>query len=201
MLPRSAAMLSLAKDNGQNLALAASMPPPLLMTEVKPAAAKRGAEGAGLRSVMRRETIGLPARPRLYLLRSDERLPLPGSGSFSRSEPHDCVRGGAPHRVQRSARSSPSAETSRSPSPPSRQGRQPALLIMRAGSGCYAIFSLLHSKQVPSVQMQCRTTAILRATATLAFLAPTRFISRTPHAFNADQRCVRCSKTLAASNK
>jgi hypothetical protein len=22
-----------------------------------------------------------------------------------------------------------------------------------------------------------------------------------PHAFNADQRCVRCSKTLAASNK
>jgi hypothetical protein len=35
---------------------------------------------------------------------------------------------------------------------------------------------------VPSVQMQCRTTAILRATATLAFLAPTRFINRVPHA-------------------
>jgi hypothetical protein len=37
--------------------------------------------------------------------------------------------------------------------------------------------------------------------ATLAFLAPTRFISRRPHAFNADQRLVRCSKTLAAANK
>ena len=41
-----------------------AMPPSLLMTEVKPAAVKRGAEGAGLRSVMRRETIGLPARRR-----------------------------------------------------------------------------------------------------------------------------------------
>jgi hypothetical protein len=30
--------------------------------------------------------------------------------------------------------------------------------------------------------------AILRATATLAFLAPTRFISRVPHAFRGDQR-------------
>src|SRR3954470_4628267 len=30
--------------------------------------------------------------------------------------------------------------------------------------------------------MQCRMTASLRATATLAFLAPTRFISRTPTA-------------------
>ena len=58
------------------------MPPPLLMTEVKPAAAKRGAEGAGLRSVMRRETIGLPARRRLYLLRSDERCPCRGQGPF-----------------------------------------------------------------------------------------------------------------------
>jgi hypothetical protein len=51
-------MFDLSKDNGQNPTLAASMLPPLLITEVKPAAATRGAEGAGLRSVMRRETIG-----------------------------------------------------------------------------------------------------------------------------------------------
>ena len=77
----------------------------------------------------------------------------------------------------------------------------PPILRRRIWVCCYAIFSLPHSKLVPSVQMQCRTTATLRATATLAFLAPTRFINRMPHAFNADQRCVRCSKTLAASNK
>ena len=35
-----------------------------------------------------------------------------------------------------------------------------------------ACFSVPHSNSVPSVQMQCRMTAILRATATLAFLAP-----------------------------
>jgi len=34
-----------------------------------------------------------------------------------------------------------------------------------------------------------------------AFLAPTHFISRVPHAFSADQRWVRCSRTLAASNR
>ena len=58
-----------------------------------------------------------------------------------------------------------------------------------------------HSNSVPSIQMQCRMTAILRATATLAFLAPTRFINRVPHAFRVDQRWVRCSSTLAASNR
>ena len=79
-------MFDLYEDNGQNPTLAASMFPPLLMTEVKPAAAKRGAVGAGLRSVMGRETIGMPARRQLYLLRSGEWVPMPGSGSFSRSE-------------------------------------------------------------------------------------------------------------------
>lgn len=72
-------MFNLAKDNGQNPTLA-SMLPPLLMTEVKPAAATRGAEGAGLRSVMRRETIGLPARRRLYLLLNG--CPCRGQGPF-----------------------------------------------------------------------------------------------------------------------
>jgi len=43
-------------------------------------------------------------------------------------------------------------------------------------------------KLVPSVQMQCKMTASLRATATFAFLAPIRFTSRMPQAFKADQR-------------
>jgi hypothetical protein len=59
--------------------------------------------------------------------------------------------------------------------------------------------SCIHQKSVPSVQMQCRMMASLRATATLAFLAPTRFISRTPHAFSGDQRLTLVSSTAAAS--
>jgi hypothetical protein len=74
----SVSVVHLFEGNGQYPTLAASMLPPLLMTEVKPA-------GAGLRLVMRREIIALPARRRLYLLRSDGWLPMPGSGSFSRS--------------------------------------------------------------------------------------------------------------------
>src|ERR1700693_702759 len=79
MLPRPASMFNLAKDNGQHPTLA-SMLPPLLITEVQPAAATRGAEGAGLRSVMRRETIGFPARRRLYLLLNG--CPCRGQGPF-----------------------------------------------------------------------------------------------------------------------
>jgi hypothetical protein len=41
----SASMFDLYEDNGQNTTLAASMFPPLLVTEVKPAAAERAAEG------------------------------------------------------------------------------------------------------------------------------------------------------------
>ena len=37
----------------------------------------------------------------------------------------------------------------------------------------YTGFGLPHSKLVPSVQMQCRMMAILRPTATFAFLVPT----------------------------
>ena len=47
-------------------------------------------------------------------------------------------------------------------------------------SGQAIAASCVQQKSVPSVQMQCRMTASLRATATLAFLAPTRFMSRTP---------------------
>src|SRR3954454_15306187 len=67
--------------------------------------------------------------------------------------------------------------------------------------GGYAAVAILvpHSNSVPSVQMQCRMMAILRATAIFAFLAPIRFISRVPHSFRADHRWVRCSSTVAAS--
>jgi hypothetical protein len=177
------------KDNRQKPDMAASMLPPLLITEIKPAAATRGAEGAGLSSVMRRGTIGLPARRCLFPLPSDPWLPVPGSGSFSRSEPHDCVRGGRlivcsevqDHRLQPKHRGHHHHR-------PGRDNNRRCCPAGRIWVCCYAIFSLPHSTQVPSVQMQCRMTAILRATATLAFLAPTRFINRTPHTFKADQR-------------
>jgi len=57
----------------------------------------------------------------------------------------------------------------------------------------------VHRKSVPSIQIRCRMTASLRATATLAFVAPTFFISRTPHAFSGDQRSTLVSNTPAAS--
>ena len=72
VLPGPSSMFNLFEDNGQNPTVAASMLPPLPITEVKPAAATRDAEGAGLRLVMGRETIGLPARRQLCLLRSGE---------------------------------------------------------------------------------------------------------------------------------
>src|ERR1700761_6851156 len=61
--------------------------------------------------------------------------------------------------------------------------------------------SFVDQKSVPSVQIQCRMTASLRATATFAFLAPPRFINRTPQAFSADHRLVLVSSTPAASYK
>ena len=67
-----------------------------------------------------------------------------------------------------------------------------------AGSA-YAVFSLPHSKLVPSTQMQWRSTAILRATATLAFFIPIRLERRMPRAFSVDHFLVQCIRTLAAS--
>src|SRR3954447_6518132 len=84
--------------------------------------------------------------------------------------------------------------------PPSRQGQLPANAELEGWTSGQAIeVSCVHQKSVPSVQMQCRMTASLRATATLAFLAPTRFISRTPQAFSGDQRLTLVSSTPAAS--
>ena len=51
-----------------------------------------------------------------------------------------------------------------------------------------AVFSRVHQNSVPSVQMQCRMMAILRATATRAFLPPIRFAKRVPQAFNGENR-------------
>ena len=43
-------------------------------------------------------------------LSSPVKLPVPGSGSFPRSAPHECVREWAPQRVERSVKISPSAD-------------------------------------------------------------------------------------------
>ena len=47
------------------------------------------------------------------------------------------------------------------------------------------------SNDVPSTQMQCRITAIFRATATFAFLMPIRFASFMPQALREDHFFVR----------
>ena len=87
-----------------------------------------------------------------------------------------------------------------------------AIAVVPAGTKCFSLlrkttgrwsvnhaFSLPHWNSVPSTQMQCRTTASLRATAVLAFLMPTRLASRTPQAFKTDHRFTTLSRTLAAS--
>jgi hypothetical protein len=81
-------------------------------------------------------------------------------------------------------------------------GTSPALLS-QAGIryGYAAVLAPPHSNSVPSLQMQCRITAILRAITTLAFFNPIRFISRTPQVFSVDHLWLRCSSKLAASNK
>ncbi len=59
--------------------------------------------------------------------------------------------------------------------------------------------SRVHRNSVPSIQMQRRITAILRATAMRAFLAPIRFTRRAPHAFKGEKRCALVSSKWAAS--
>ena len=87
--------------------------------------------------------------------------------------------------------------------PPSRRGhrrrrRAPEIAPIEVNQ---AAFGWPHSKLVPSTQIQWRMIAILRAIATFAFFMPIRLISRTPHAFRVDHFLVRCTRTLAASNK
>src|SRR5215471_10915204 len=75
-----------------------------------------------------------------------------------------------------------------SPPPSSRQGRlfPPVrelcdLLIARYA----AAFFVDQLNSVPSIHIRCRTTASLRATATVAFRSPLRLASLIPHAFSA----------------
>ena len=56
-----------------------------------------------------------------------------------------------------------------------------------------------HQNSVPLVQMQCRMTASLRATAIRASRPPIRLTRRMPYAFGGENRCTRVSSTLAAS--
>ncbi len=71
------------------------------------------------------------------------------------------------------------------------------------GAGGYAsrVSCRAQSNSVPLFQSACRSTASLRATATLARFSPTRSASRVPHAFSADGRGTRFSSTPAASNR
>src|SRR5467141_3261866 len=61
--------------------------------------------------------------------------------------------------------------------------------------------SAFHWNVLPVVHMRCRITASLRATAIVAFLAPTRLPRASPQVFSALGRADRLSKTLAASNR
>ena len=61
--------------------------------------------------------------------------------------------------------------------------------------------SALHWNVVSVVHMRWRMTASLRATAMVAFLAPTRLPRVSPHVFSALGRAERLSNTLAASNR
>jgi hypothetical protein len=59
--------------------------------------------------------------------------------------------------------------------------------------------SRVHQNSVPSTQIQCRITAILRATAMRAFLGPIRLANRVPQAFRGEKRFTLVSNTFAAS--
>ena len=67
------------------------------------------------------------------------------------------------------------------------------------GRSGHATASDPRRKSEPSIHMRCRTTAILRATATIARRRPLVFISRTPQAFRLDQAIERISMALAAA--
>ena len=76
-----------------------------------------------------------------------------------------------------------------SPPPPSRQGRlfppycgNPVISFYARYAAALFVDQL---NSVPSTHMRCRTTASLRATATVAFRSPLRLVSLIPHAFSA----------------
>lgn len=82
----------------------------------------------------------------------------------------------------------------------------PVVRVGRSGRGSCELGCLGHAaasdprrKSEPSTHMRCRTTAILRATATTARRRPLVFIRRTPQAFRLDQAMERMSMALAAA--
>ena len=122
-----------------------------------------------------------------------KRWSLPGSwfspGSVAR--PMMGVRGVTPRGVKRSDRTYAQSIHSlcavvRTRRPGKDSASAGAELVWRIAR--QAAFSRVHQNSVPSVQMQCRMTAILRATAMRAFLAPIRFAKRMPQAFNGENR-------------
>lgn len=68
-----------------------------------------------------------------------------------------------------------------------------------AGVSAHAAASDPRRKSEPSTHMRWSTTAILRATATIARRRPLIFISRTPQALRLDQAIERMSMALAAA--
>src|ERR1700745_2266065 len=96
-----------------------------------------------------------------------------GVGSWS---PHLGVRGEMPQRVKRPILWARVCSQSFQPAVPAGT----ASLRTRSCSDQTLTGSLVHQNSVPSVHMHRRITAILRATATRAFLEPMRRTSRVP---------------------
>src|SRR4051812_24254553 len=82
---------------------------------------------------------------------------------------------------------------------PSRQGRASA--DGPEGSGAQRAGLASQRNSVLSRHMRCRTTASLRATATLALRAPIRWARACPQVFSQEGLVIRLSTTLAASNR
>jgi hypothetical protein len=125
-----------------------------------------------------------------YIVRQylQKRMPWLGSRFSSGSavgRPIMGVRGEMLQRVKRPISWARVCSQSFQPAVPART----ASLRMRSCSDQTLTGSLVHQNSVPSVHMHRRITAILRATATRAFLEPIRRASRVPQALSGDQRC------------
>jgi len=89
--------------------------------------------------------------------------------------------------------------------PPSQQGQLVSRQAVR--NPVASTLSVVHAlavgapKSVPSSHMRCSTTAILRASATRAFLNPARLASLVPQLFSGLALRARPSMMLAASNR
>lgn len=73
------------------------------------------------------------------------------------------------------------------------------VLLSPSGQEAMAGADLWGMKLVPSLSMQCNTTASLRASATRAFLGPARLATASAQLFKCEAFTERVSMTLAAS--